>query len=208
MAKMKPPSRELAVETWKIERLIPYSRNPRTHTDAQVGQIAASIAEFGWTNPILAGPDGVIIAGHARLAAARKLQMEAVPVIVLDGLTEAQRRALVLADNRLALDAGWDADLLGIELEALRAAAFDVGLVGFTEQELERYLRQDIAGLSDPDDVPPEQDAVTVRGDIWVLDRHRLLCGDATVSGAPEQILEWPTWRSPIRRTTSDTREG
>ena len=111
---------DIQVQRWPIDRLIPYARNARTHTDEQVAQIAASIAEFGWTNPVLAGSDGVLIAGHARLLAARKLAMVEVPVIVLDHLSESQRRALVLADNRLALSAAWDEDMLRVELEALR----------------------------------------------------------------------------------------
>ena len=107
--------RDLVVERWPVDRLIPYARNARTHSEEQVAQVAASIAEFGWTNPILAGADGIIIAGHARLLAARKLGMTEVPVIVLDHLTESQRRALVLADNRLALNAGWDEEMLRVE---------------------------------------------------------------------------------------------
>src|SRR5437867_7257680 len=116
---------ELQVVQWPVERLIPFARNARTHSDEQVAQIAASIAEFGWTNPILAGADGIIIAGHARLAAARKLRMTEVPVIVLDHLTDAQRRALVLADNRLALDAGWNEEMLRVELASLQEDGFD-----------------------------------------------------------------------------------
>ena len=111
--------RNLLVQFWPIDKLMPYARNARTHTEEQVAQVAASIAEFGWTNPILVGADGIIIAGHARLAAARKLDMTEVPVIVLDHLSETQRRALVLADNRLALNAGWDEEMLRVELESL-----------------------------------------------------------------------------------------
>ena len=112
----------LVVQIWTIDRLLPYIRNARTHSDEQVAQVAASIREFGWTNPIIVGGDGVIIAGHARLAAARKLRMSEVPVIVLDHLTEAQRRALVLADNKLALNAGWDEETLRVELQSLQEA--------------------------------------------------------------------------------------
>lgn len=129
--------RDLAIEHWPVDKLIPYARNARTHTDAQVAQVAASIVAFGWTNPILVGADRIIIAGHARLLAARKLRMTEVPVIVLDHLNETQRRALVLADNRLALSAGWDEEMLRVELEALKEDAFDLELVGFTDQELE-----------------------------------------------------------------------
>jgi ParB-like chromosome segregation protein Spo0J len=128
------------IERWPVERLIPYAKNARTHSEEQVAQIAASIAEFGWTNPILVGPDGVLIAGHARLAAARKLKMADVPVIVLEHLTESQRRALVLADNKLALNAGWDEETLRAELEALSKEGFDLDIVGFTDEEIEELL--------------------------------------------------------------------
>ena len=127
---------DLQVVTWPVGRLIPYARNARTHSDEQVAQIAASIAEFGWTNPILAGSDGIIIAGHARLLAARKLGMTEVPVIVLDNLTETKRRALVLADNQLALNAGWNEEMLRVELESIRDDGFDLGVIGFSDEEL------------------------------------------------------------------------
>jgi DNA modification methylase len=185
--------KDLQVVTWPVERLIPYARNARTHSDEQVAQIAASIAEFGWTNPILAGLDGIIIAGHARLLAARKLGMTEVPVIVLDHLTETQRRALVLADNRLALNAGWDEEMLRIELESIRDDGFDLELTGFSDDELEDLLREPeevVAGNTDEDAVPeaPET-AVTVPGDVWLLGDHRLLCGDATQIEAVEKVL-------------------
>ena len=127
----------LQVVTWPVEKLIPYARNARTHSAEQVAQVAASIAEFGWTNPILAGADGIVIAGHARLLAARKLGMTEVPVIVLDHLTESQRRALVLADNRLALNAGWDEEMLRVEMAALDEDGFNLEVVGFTDEEIE-----------------------------------------------------------------------
>jgi DNA modification methylase len=158
-----------------------------------VAQVAASIVEFGWTNPILIGPDGVIIAGHARLAAARKLKMTEVPVIVLDHLTPTQRRALVLADNRLALSAGWDEEMLRVELESLQEERFDLDIVGFTEDEIEELLREpDEAreGLTDDDAVPEEPErAVTMPGDVWVMGEHRLMCGDATQMGDLEKVL-------------------
>jgi len=185
--------RNLLVQFWPIDKLIPYARNARTHTEEQVAQVAASIAEFGWTNPILVGADGIIIAGHARLAAARKLKMTEVPVIVLDHLTETQRRALVLADNRLALSAGWDEEMLRVELESLKEDEFDLDLVGFTEDEIEEILagpEQTKTGLTDEDAVPDEQEkVVTVAGDLWVMGQHRLLCGDATVLGHVEKVL-------------------
>ena len=183
----------LQVVTWPVEKLIPYARNARTHSAEQVAQVAASIAEFGWTNPILAGADGIVIAGHARLLAARKLGMTEVPVIVLDHLTESQRRALVLADNRLALNAGWDEEMLRVEMAALDEDGFNLELVGFTDDEIETLLRDPDevhAGNTDDDAVPeaPET-AVTVPGDVWILGEHRLLCGDATEMTDVEKVL-------------------
>ena len=183
----------LQVVTWPVEKLIPYARNARTHSAEQVAQVAASIAEFGWTNPILAGADGIVIAGHARLLAARKLGMTEVPVIVLDHLTESQRRALVLADNRLALNAGWDEEMLRVEMAALDEDGFNLELVGFTDDEIETLLRDPDevhAGNTDDDAVPeaPET-AVTVPGDVWILGEHRLLCGDATQMTDVEKVL-------------------
>jgi DNA modification methylase len=184
---------ELQVVRWPVDRLIPYARNARTHSDEQVAQIAASIAEFGWTNPILAGSDGVVIAGHARLQAARKLGMTEVPVIVLDHLNETQRRALVLADNRLALNAGWDEEMLRVELTALEEEGFNLDVVGFTDAELEDLLRDAdtvASGGTDEDAVPeaPES-AVTIPGDVWLLGDHRLLCGDSVQMDAVEKVL-------------------
>jgi len=184
---------DLHVQRWPTERLIPFARNPRTHSEEQVAQVAASIAEFGFVNPILVGSDGVMIAGHARLAAARKLGLAEVPVIVLEHLTPAQRRALVIADNRLALSAGWDEDLLRLELEALREEDFDLDLLGFGEEELEALLAEpeaEAAGLTDEDAVPAAPEAaVTVSGDVWVLGDHRLLCGDATQISNVDKVL-------------------
>jgi ParB-like chromosome segregation protein Spo0J len=139
--------KQLEVETWPIYKLVPYARNPRTHSDAQVAQIAASIAEFGFNNPILVDTKAGIIAGHGRLLAARKLQMTQVPVIVLDHLSERQKRAYILADNRLALNAGWDEELLRIELAALRDEEVHMNLLGFEDEELARLLAaQDATG--------------------------------------------------------------
>ena len=144
---------ELQIEHWPVDDLIPYVRNPRTHTPEQVAQVAGSIAEFGFVNPILVGPDKVIIAGHARFAAAHKLGLTEVPVIVLRHLSEAQRRALVIADNRLALNAGWDEEMLRIELTALQEVDFNLDLTGFAEEELARLLaeQQALVGLTDED---------------------------------------------------------
>jgi DNA modification methylase len=183
----------LQVVTWPVERLIPYARNARTHSDEQVAQVAASIAEFGFVNPILVGPDGVIIAGHARLLAARKLRITEVPVLVLGHLTETQRRALVLADNRLALNAGWDEEMLKVELESLREDGFDLDIVGFTDEEIEDLLRdpEQVAEGNTDEDAAPElpETAVTLAGDLWVLGEHRVLCGDSTQMDAIEKVL-------------------
>ena len=184
---------DLQIERWSVDRLIPYARNARTHSPEQVAQIAASIAEFGWTNPILVGADCVVIAGHARLLAARKLGISDVPVIVLDHLSESQRRALVIADNRLALNAGWDEEMLRVELEALREDEFNLDLLGFGVDEMDALLAEpeaEVAGNTDDDEVPetPET-AVTVPGDVWLLGDHRLLCGDATQIDAVEEVL-------------------
>ena len=184
---------KLQVVTWPVDRLIPFARNARTHSAEQVAQIAASIAEFGWTSPILTGSDGIIIAGHARLLAARKLKMTEVPVIVLDHLTESQRRALVLADNKLALNAGWDEEMLRVELQDLEVNGFNLELIGFSADELETLLagvEETTEGLTDEDNVPEAPEAaVTVPGDIWLLGEHRLLCGDATQMADVEKVL-------------------
>jgi len=180
------------IEHWPLEKLIPYARNPRTHSDAQVSQIAASIAAFGFNNPILVDTKNGIIAGHGRLLAAGKLQLAEVPVIVLDHLTEAQKRAYILADNQLALNASWDDTLLAAELAALQQDDFDISLIGFEDEELARLLAaQDAAeGLTDEDAVPelPET-PISVLGDLWILGDHRLLVGDATVSADVAKLM-------------------
>jgi DNA modification methylase len=183
----------LQVEHWPIDRPIPYVRNARTHSAEQVAQVAASIIEFGWTNPILVGADSVVIAGHARLLAARKLGMTEVPVIVLGHLSEAQRRALVLTDNKLALNAGWDMEMLRAELDSLEDEGFNLEVIGFSDEELEEILRdpeETNEGLTDEDAVPdvPER-PVTVAGDLWLLGDHRVLCGDATDLKAVRKLI-------------------
>jgi ParB-like chromosome segregation protein Spo0J len=170
------------IELWVIDKLIPWARNPRTHSDAQIAQIAASIAEFGFNNPILVDTKAGIIAGHGRLLAARKLGLKEVPVIVLDHLTEAQKRAYIIADNQLALNAGWNDDLLRMELAALQEEDFDVSLIGFEDQDLARLLAdQEVAqGLTDEDAVPElPQTPISEAGDLWILGDHKLLVGDA-----------------------------
>src|ERR1022692_1958423 len=184
---------KLQVEERALADLIPYDRNPRTHSEQQVAQVAASIKQFGWTNPILIGPDNVIIAGHARWRAAQKLGMFEVPTIVLEGLSTAQHKALVIADNRLALNAGWDEELLRLELEELRAADFDLDLLGFEEEEMAGLWGAGdgfSGGLTDEDAVPePRDEIVTRAGDLWSLGRHRLLCGDATARCDVQRLL-------------------
>lgn len=184
---------KLAVEHWHIDRLIPFLRNARTHSPEQIAQIAASIAEFGWTNPILVGPDHVVIAGHARLLAARKLGMSEVPVIVLGHLSEAQRRALVIADNQLALNAGWDEEMLRTELQALEKEGLDLELMGFSDEELSELLRDPdevVSGNTDEDAAPELQETIiSAAGDLWVLGLHRVLCGDATSRADVERLM-------------------
>lgn len=174
--------KDRAIEYRNIETLIPYARNSRTHSNAQVAQIAASIKEFGWTNPVLIDQDGGIIAGHGRVLAARKLNVKDIPCIVLSGLTEAQKRAYIIADNKLALNADWDIELLRVEIEELQGLEFDLTLVGFSEEELDKLVPQQIAaGLTDEDETPDvSEDPVTRRGDVWLLDKHRVMCGDST----------------------------
>jgi DNA modification methylase len=186
------------VEHWPLDRLIPYARNARTHDDAQVAQIAASIVEFGWTNPILVDAAGGVIAGHGRLLAAQKLGLDAVPVIVLDRLTPAQRRAYVIADNKLALNAGWDEDLLAAELHTLNGEAFDLSLTGYSEDELGGLLAplgDDADGAQAADDVAADQipaaprEPVSRPGDLWTMGSHRLLCGDSTDQSAVARVM-------------------
>jgi len=179
------------IEQWPTAKLVPYARNARTHSDAQVAQIAASIAEFGFTNPILAGSDGVIVAGHGRLAAAQKLGLEMVPVVVLDHLTPTQRRALVIADNRIAENAGWDDELLAIEFAELADAGFDNLLTGFTQDEIDALTPEQIPeGLTDEDAVPEVQaEPVSKLGDVWLLGKHRVMCGDSTSIDAVERLM-------------------
>ncbi|NBT58932.1 site-specific DNA-methyltransferase [bacterium] len=183
----------MKIEQRKVSELIPYANNSRQHSDAQVAQIAASIKEFGWTNPILVDASNGIIAGHGRLMAARKLGMTEVPVIQLSHLSDNQRKALIIADNKLALNAGWDEELLKIELNELLDADFDLELTGFDKDELDELLRpaETTEGLTDEDAVPgvPEEPK-TKPGDIYQLGRHRLMCGDSTSIDAVEKLID------------------
>lgn len=175
-----------------VADLIPYASNSRTHDDAQVAQIAASIKEFGFTNPVLVDPDNGIIAGHGRVLAARKLNRTEVPCIVLEGLTDAQRKAYIIADNQLPLNAGWDMDMLAVEIEGLADADFDLSLLGFDDDFLaELTADEGTEGLTDEDEVPevPEEPK-TVLGDVWLLGNHRLMCGDSTSIDAVEKLMD------------------
>ena len=186
------PNINIEVQLRPIGWLKPRDNNPRTHDNSQISQIAASMVEFGFTNPILAEPEGTILAGHARLSAAKRLKMTEVPVIVLAHLSEAQRRALVIADNQLALNSGWNEELLSVELALLQEADYDLDLLGFDDVELSRLLEaQDAAeGLTDEDAVPELPEIpTTVPGDIWILGDHRVLCGDATVPADVDRLI-------------------
>src|SRR2546429_8459830 len=169
----------LQIDYWPLERLIPFARNARTHSAAQVAEIAGSIRAFGFSNPILVGAEGDVIAGHGRLAAARQLGLIEVPVVVLANLSELQRRQLVLADNRIALNAGWDLDMLKLELTELSLLGADLSALGFNERELATALNGGKAGLTDEEAIPgiPER-AVSCPGDAWCLGSHRIACGD------------------------------
>ena len=175
-----------------LETLIPYARNSRTHSDAQVAQIAASIREFGFTNPILIDAEGGIIAGHGRTMAARKLGLDEVPCIRLKNLTDAQKKAYIIADNKLALNAGWDDEMLKVELTELKDLDFDLSLIGFDADELANLLEpEQVDGLTDEDDVPEAPETpVTVEGDVWILGNHRLMCGDSTSIDAVEKLMK------------------
>ena len=181
------------IELWPVERLVPYERNARTHSSEQVAQLAASIAEFGFLNPILVDSADGIIAGHGRLAAAKDMGLAEVPVVVLDHLTEAQKRAYVLADNKLALNAGWDESLLRLELTDLGELDFDLSLIGFSEDELAE-LMPEVEELppedADEESVPEAPaEPVTKPGDVWLLGKHRLMCGDCTDVLAVEKLM-------------------
>jgi DNA modification methylase len=182
--------RRLQVEYWSLNRLIPYANNARIHSDSQVAEIAGSIRAFGFSSPILVGEDGDVIAGHGRLAAARKLGMTEVPVVVLRGLTELQRRQLVLADNRIALNAGWDVEMLKLELSDLSGLGADLSALGFTAKELSRALTRVEEGLTNEDEVPEIAEvAVSRPGDIWLLGDHRIACGDSRDAGLVRSLL-------------------
>ena len=176
-----------------VETLIPYIKNSRTHSDAQIAQIAASIKEFGWTNPILVDGDNGLIAGHGRLLAARKLGMDKVPTIEIAHLSENQKKALIIADNKLALNSDWDNNLLMIELQELDSEDFDLSVLGFDQNELDALLNpiEPTTGLTDEDAVPdvPEEPK-TKLGDVYILGNHRLMCGDSTSIDDIEKLMD------------------
>ena len=207
------------IEKWEPERLIPYAKNAREHSPAQVSQIAASIVEFGFVNPILVGDDGVIVAGHGRLLAAQQLGMETVPVIVLGHLSPIQRQALVIADNRLALNASWDEELLSLEIQALDETDFDIDLLGFSDAELSDLLSSpEVDGSAGEDDVPEAEEApICELGEVWLLGDHRLMCGDSTVAedvavlmdgGRADMAFTDPPYNVVYTASANDKRNG
>ena len=181
---------EMKIVQTKLDALIPYASNSRTHSDEQVAQIAASIKEFGFNNPVLLDGDNGIIAGHGRTLAARKLGLKEVPTSELKHLTKAQRKAYIIADNKLALNAGWDMEMLTLEMGDLKDEGFDLSLIGFSDDELANIFVDKTEGLTDPDAVPDVPDVpVTVEGDVWLLGKHRLMCGDSTSIDAVDKLM-------------------
>jgi len=182
----------LNIEKIDISVLIPYARNARTHSDEQIAQIAGSIKEFGFNNPVLIDKDNGVIAGHGRLAAARKLGLKEVPCIRLEHLTETQRKAYILADNRIALNSGWEAELLSLELSELLDGGVNLESLGFDADEIDALLNkiEPTEGLTDEDATPevPEE-PVTKPGDVWILGKHRLMCGDSTSVDAVDKLM-------------------
>ena len=178
-------------KTIETKSLVPYARNSRTHSEAQVSKIAASIKEFGFLNPIIVDGENGIIAGHGRVLAAQKLGLDTLPVIEAGHLTKAQRQAYIIADNRLALDAGWDNEMLKVELTDLQGEGFNLELTGFNLDEIAGFLADPTEGLTDEDAVPEAPDEpITVEGDVWLLGRHRLMCGDSTSIDAVEKLMD------------------
>jgi hypothetical protein len=208
------------VERRPIKSLLPYARNARTHSDEQVAQIAASMKEWGWTNPILVDEGGTIIAGHGRVLAAKRLGITDAPVMVAEGWSEEKKRAYVLADNKLALNAGWDTEMLAAEIGDLDGAGFDISLLGFSDAELAAMSASKTEGKTDPDEVPEAPETpIAAPGDVWVLGKHRIACGDATdpdvvakalngvephlmVTDPPYGVKYDANWRSEAARTS------
>lgn len=183
---------DLKVVYRAVSELIPYARNARTHSVEQVARIAASIKEFGWTNPILIDGSNGIIAGHGRVLAARKLGLEKVPTIELSGLTEAQKRAYIIADNRLALDAGWDEEMLKLEFAELEKEGFELSKTGFSDEEINEMmagLDREVDGVEDVETPEPPKNPKTKRGEVWILGTHRLMCGDSTSVEDVQEVM-------------------
>ena len=182
----------MQIKQVKVESLIPYIKNSRTHSEAQIAQIAASIKEFGWTNPILVDGDNGVIAGHGRLLAARKLGHKEVPTIELAHMTDNQKKAYVIADNQLAMNAGWDTAILSLELADLKDQGFELDILGFDPKELDNLLEpEQVDGLTDEDAVPDVPEEPTTKlGDIYQLGNHRLMCGDSTSVNAVEKLMD------------------
>jgi DNA modification methylase len=218
-------SERLRLETWSIERLIPSARNARTHSDAQVAEIAGSIRMFGFASPVLVGDDGDVIAGHGRLLAARQLRLTEVPVIAVPGLSELQRRQLMIADNRIAQNGGWDLEMLSLELTDLAALGVELEKLGFTADELAKALHPGSAtGLTEENHVPElAERAISTVGDVWLAGSHRIGCGDSTdpeavdalfggikpellISDPPYGVQYSPEWRHQIGVNKSNRR--
>jgi DNA modification methylase len=207
------------IEMVSVDTLIPYAKNARTHSDEQVAQIAGSIKEFGFNNPVLVDKDNSVIAGHGRLMAARKLGYKEVPVVKLEHLTESQRKAYILADNRIALNSGWDTSMLSLELQELKDD-IDLSLLGFDADELDAMLNpiEETEGLTDEDSVPDVPvEPKTKLGDIYILGNHRLMCGDSTSIDAVEKLMDGqkadmvftdPPYGVDYKGINNDSRDG
>jgi DNA modification methylase len=207
------------IEKWNIDKLIPYAKNSRTHSEAQVAQIASSMKEWGWTNPILVDEVGQIIAGHGRVLAARKLGVKEIPVMIAEGWSDTKKKAYVIADNKLALNAGWDADLLRLEIEELKEVDFDINLLGFSDEELADMKEPEVVeGLTDEDSVPETPvEPKTKLGDIYILGNHRLMCGDSTSIDDVEKLMDGqkadmvftdPPYGVDYKGINNDSRDG
>ena len=185
-----------------LDKLIPYANNARTHSPAQINKLRSSLREFGFINPVIIDRDYGIIAGHGRVLAAREEGISEVPCVFADHLTEAQKKAYILADNRMAMDAGWDEELLRIEIEALQAEAFDIGLTGFDDSELSKLFDagKDVKDDDFDVDVQLHKPTVTKLGDVWILGRHRLVCGDSTKPETFELLMDCLLYTSPSPR--------
>lgn len=180
----------LTPEQTPIEQLQPYKNNARLHSDEQIDQIAKSIEEFGFLNPVLVDDQNTILAGHGRVMGAKKLGLDTVPTIQIKHLSESQKKAYIIADNQIALNAGWEMQLLETELKELNKDSFDVSLLGFDAKELDKLLYEEKEGLTDEDAVPENVEPRVKKGDLWQLGNHRLLCGDATSESDVARLMD------------------